>query len=299
MTLAIKNGRHPIHEEFSRSPFVPNDAYSTNQSRLQILTGCNMAGKSTYLRQIALIVILAQIGCFVPADYASMPIFEELFTRFATDGGPDLAASSFSAEMREMAFILREATKKSFCIVDELGTTSLALLRNHTYPYPGRGTSTQDGLAISVAVCERLLATGSVVLFSTHFAELQRLFTAKLGVTCLHLEVNHDEGRNALVMQYKIAGGLNEELRYGLKLAAATALPVTLIQRAETASRQLKKHLADQEKNSRLGRVLARRKALSDLQETLKQISQHDSSLETPALRSWLNHLLIGVLKAS
>lgn len=121
-TLAIKNGRHPIREESCQGvTFIPNDTYATNQSRLQIITGCNMAGKSTYLQQTALIIILAQIGSYVPADYASIPIFTELFTKISNDEGPDLEASSFSAEMREMTFLLKESTSKSFCIVDELG----------------------------------------------------------------------------------------------------------------------------------------------------------------------------------
>lgn len=94
-TLAIKNDRHPMLDNFSTSPFYPNDTYSTNKTRLQILTGCNMAGKSTYLRQTVLIIILAQIGCFVPAEYAFLPIFRELFTKFSNDEGQDLDASSF------------------------------------------------------------------------------------------------------------------------------------------------------------------------------------------------------------
>jgi DNA mismatch repair protein MSH4 len=138
--------------------FVPNDVFAREQHRFQIITGCNMSGKSTYLRSIALLQIMAQIGCFVPAEYAVFPIIEQLLVRTSTDDSIETNMSTFSREMREMAFILRNITNKSLAIVDELG----------------RGTSTRDGLAIALAISESLIQSSAFVWFATHFHELSR-----------------------------------------------------------------------------------------------------------------------------
>ncbi|KAI5284015.1 MutS protein msh4, partial [Ascosphaera atra] len=140
-TLAIKAGRHPILEKIHASKYIPNDAYATQQSRFQIVTGCNMSGKSTYIRSLALMTIMAQIGCFVPAQYASFPLAHQLFARVSADNTVEANVSTFSAEMREMSFILRNIRPRSMIIVDELG----------------RGTSTVDGLAIAIAIAEALV----------------------------------------------------------------------------------------------------------------------------------------------
>lgn len=134
--LAIKSGRHPIREKIHTKKFIPNDAYATQQSRFQIITGSNMSGKSTYIRSLALMTIMAQIGCFVPAEYASFPVMHQLFARVSTSDDLEANVSTFAAEMREMAFILRNIEPRSIVIVDELG----------------RGTSTTDGLAIAIAM---------------------------------------------------------------------------------------------------------------------------------------------------
>lgn len=140
-TLAIRAGRHPLREKIMQSRFVPNDVYATQQSRFQIITGCNMSGKSTYIRSVALMCIMAQIGSFVPATYASFPIFHQLFARLGMDDSIETNVSTFASEMREIAFILRNIDKRSLAIVDELG----------------RGTSTRDGLAIALAIAEALV----------------------------------------------------------------------------------------------------------------------------------------------
>ena len=140
-TLAIGAGRHPIREKIMQGNFVPNDVYASQQKRFQIITGCNMSGKSTYIRSIALMSIMAQIGCFVPATYASFPILHQLFARLGMDDSIETNVSTFAAEMKEIAFILRNVDKRSLVIVDELG----------------RGTSTRDGLAIAIAIAEALV----------------------------------------------------------------------------------------------------------------------------------------------
>ena len=123
-TLAIKSGRHPIREKIYQEKYVPNDAYATPQTRFQIITGCNMSGKSTYIRSIALMAVMAQIGCFVPASYASFPIFHQLFARVSMDDSIEANVSTFAAEMRETAFILRNIDDRSMVI----GKTSPAPL---------------------------------------------------------------------------------------------------------------------------------------------------------------------------
>ena len=161
-TLAIKSGRHPIREKIHKEKYVPNDAYATRQSRFQIITGCNMSGKSTYIRSIALMAVMAQIGCFVPASYASFPIFHQLFARVSMDDSIEANVSTFAAEMRETAFILRNIDDRSLVIIDELG----------------RGTSTRDGLCIAIAVAEALVDSGAIIWFVTHFRDLAKVRTS-------------------------------------------------------------------------------------------------------------------------
>jgi DNA mismatch repair protein MSH4 len=150
--------------------FVPNDVYSNEQHRFQIVTGCNMSGKSTYIRMIPLLQIMAQIGCFIPAEYGSFPVIHQLFVRMSTDDSIEANMSTFSVEMREMAFILRNVNNKSLTIIDELG----------------RGTSTRDGLAIALAISEALIQSNSLVWFATHFNQLSKLF-----LHCGSLNFNH------------------------------------------------------------------------------------------------------------
>jgi DNA mismatch repair protein MSH4 len=136
--------------------FIPNDVYASEDHRFQIITGCNMSGKSTYIRMIALLQIMAQSGCFVPAEYAHFPIIDQLFVRTSTDDSVEANLSAFSTEMREMAFILRNVNEKSLIVIDELG----------------RGTSTRDGLAIALAISEALIQSNSFNWFATHFHQL-------------------------------------------------------------------------------------------------------------------------------
>ncbi|KAG9541811.1 hypothetical protein KCU79_g18374, partial [Aureobasidium melanogenum] len=152
-TLGIKAGRHPIREKVQNTPFIPNDVFATQQSRFQIITGCNMSGKSTYIRSIALLSVMAQIGCFVPAEFASFPIIKQLFARISIDDSIEANVSTFASEMRETAFILKNIDKNSLVIIDELG----------------RGTSPRDGLAIALAIAEALVESRALVWFATHF----------------------------------------------------------------------------------------------------------------------------------
>jgi DNA mismatch repair protein MSH4 len=153
--------------------FIPNDVYATQQSRFQIITGCNMSGKSTFIRSVALLSIMAQVGSFVPASSASFPILHNLFARVGMDDSIESNVSTFAAEMREIAFILRNLEMRSMAIVDELG----------------RGTSTRDGLAIAIAIAEALVDSRALVWFATHFKDLATILSERNGVICLHLAV--------------------------------------------------------------------------------------------------------------
>ena len=146
-TLAIKAGRHPIRSCLQDN-FVPNDTYSSLDASMSICSGPNMSGKSTYLGQIALLQIMAQMGSFVPADYASFRLCDRLLSRMGSDDSLQSNASSFMLEMREMAFIFQNLSDSSLIIMDELG----------------RGTSTTDGLAITIAICEALVKTKVISL---------------------------------------------------------------------------------------------------------------------------------------
>ena len=160
-------------EKIQRSRFIPNDVYASRQSRLQIITGCNMSGKSTYIRSIALLAVMAQTGSFVPAQYASFPIIRQLFARISLDDSIEANVSTFAAEMRETAFILRNIDRGSMIIIDELG----------------RGTSIRDGLAIALGVAEALAESNALVWFATHFRELAEILAERDGVINLHLAV--------------------------------------------------------------------------------------------------------------
>ncbi|KAL8879902.1 MAG: hypothetical protein Q9192_008136, partial [Flavoplaca navasiana] len=190
-TLAIKSGRHPIREKIHIDKFVPNDAYATQQSRFQIITGCNMSGKSTYIRSLALMTVMAQIGCFVPAAYASFPIRHQMFARISTDDSIEANVSTFASEMRETAFILRNIDNRSMVIVDELG----------------RGTSTRDGLTIAIAIAEALIESRALVWFATHFRELAHILSERSGVVNLHLAVDMSDTNDKMTMLYKITNG--------------------------------------------------------------------------------------------
>ncbi|KAL9025532.1 MAG: hypothetical protein Q9196_005661, partial [Gyalolechia fulgens] len=202
-TLGIKAGRHPIREKIHTEKFVPNDAYATEQSRFQIITGCNMSGKSTYIRSLALMDIMAQIGCFVPATYASFHIRHQLFARVSSDNSMEANVSTFASEMREMAFILRNIDRRSFVIIDELG----------------RGTSTRDGLAIAIAIAEALIESKALVWFVTHFRELAHILSERAGVVNLHLQVDISPNRDRMTMRYTIQDGCVRETHYGIAMA--------------------------------------------------------------------------------
>jgi len=226
--IDLKGGRHPIVEQSIGSDnFVPNDAYLCNRdNQLVILTGPNMSGKSTYLRQVALIILLAQIGSFVPADSANIGIVDRIFTRIGAQ--EDLAAgqSTFMVEMTEAANILNNATPRSFIILDEIG----------------RGTSTYDGLSIAWAVAEFIHnhpELGAKTLFATHYHELVDLADILSRVKNFNVAVA-EEGDKVIFLHKIIPGGTDRS--YGIHVAQLAGLPKSVIVRAQEVLAELESH---------------------------------------------------------
>ena len=217
-TIDIKDGRHPVVEQAQKdSLFVPNDTFmNLGDDRLAIITGPNMAGKSTYMRQTALIVLMAQIGSFVPAKSATIGIVDRIFTRIGAFD--DLAAgqSTFMVEMSEVASILKNATQKSLIILDEIG----------------RGTSTYDGMAIARAVLEHCAdrrRLGAKTLFATHYHELTELEGSVKGVRNYYISARK-QGGNLIFLRKIIRGSVDES--YGIEVAKLAGVPDSVITRA-------------------------------------------------------------------
>ncbi|KAI5285633.1 MutS protein msh4 [Ascosphaera aggregata] len=272
-TLAIKAGRHPIQEKIHSTRYIPNDAYATQQSRFQIITGCNMSGKSTYIHSLALMTVMAQIGCFVSAQYASFPISHQLFARVSADNPSEANVSTFSAEMREMAFILRNIKPRSMVIVDELG----------------RGTSTSDGLAIAIAIAEALIDSHALVWFTTHFRDLPRVLAERPGVVNLHLSAEIVPEESKMTMLYKIADGYVQEKHYGLQLAKLLPFPRRMVEIAQLVSEAISERNEAKKRTRKAIAFSKKRKLLLDLREKLIQASQ--GFMKEEDLAQWLQGL--------
>lgn len=224
-TIHIKNGRHPVVELMLKDDlFVSNDTVLDNgKNRISIITGPNMAGKSTYMRQTALIVLMAQIGCFVPADEADIGICDRIFTRVGASDDLASGQSTFMVEMTEVANILRNATRSSLIILDEIG----------------RGTSTFDGLSIAWAVVEHISNTkvlGAKTLFATHYHELTELEGTMSGVNNYCIAVK-EQGDDIVFLRKIIKGGADKS--YGIQVAKLAGVPDQVITRAKELVEEL------------------------------------------------------------
>ena len=218
-TLEIKNGRHPVVEQLisNDDQFISNDTSLNSKEFLSIITGPNMAGKSTYLRQIGLIVIMAQIGSFVPADYAKVGIVDKLFTRVGASDNLAEGESTFLVEMQETANIINNATKNSLIILDEIG----------------RGTSTYDGLSIAWAVTEFIHdSIKAKTLFATHYHELVELANNLNNGNNLNVLVEESSGKSDIVFLRKIVNGGTDK-SYGIYVAKMAGLPNQVISKSK------------------------------------------------------------------
>lgn len=223
--IHIKNGRHPVVEQMMRDDlFVANDTTLDNgKNRISIITGPNMAGKSTYMRQVALIVLMAQVGSFVPAEEANIGICDRIFTRVGASDDLASGQSTFMVEMTEVANILRNATKNSLLVLDEIG----------------RGTSTFDGLSIAWAVVEHISNTkllGAKTLFATHYHELTELEGTISGVNNYCIAVK-EQGDDIVFLRKIIRGGADRS--YGIQVAKLAGVPDSVIARSKEIAEEL------------------------------------------------------------
>lgn len=226
MGFSIVDGRHPVLEQtLTESKFVPNDTdLDPETARLQILTGPNMAGKSTYIRQIALIAVMAQIGAYVPADSATLGLVDRIFCRVGASDDLSRGQSTFMVEMSETALILNHATDRSLVILDEIG----------------RGTATFDGLSIAWAVAEHLHdQIGCRTLFATHYHELTDLANTKQAVANHNVAVR--EWNEEIIFLHKILPGAADK-SYGIQVARLAGLPKPVVERAKSILSHLELH---------------------------------------------------------
>ncbi len=265
-TVHIVAGRHPVVEQAqAETPFIPNDTQLANHdAQILIITGPNMAGKSTYLRQVALITLMAQIGSYVPAEAASIGLVDRIFTRIGAQDDLATGQSTFMVEMVETANILHHATPRSLVILDEIG----------------RGTSTYDGLAIARAIIEYLhnnKRCGARTLFATHYHELVEVAQMLPRIRCMNVAVT-EEGGKVVFLRKIVPGGADKS--YGVHVAQIAGIPRPVIHRAEEILVELE----------RKGDAKARRKAMQDiavptaLQMTLFAAEQHPLIEEIKAL---------------
>ncbi len=256
----VKNGRHPVVEQMlDGAPFVPNDTYlDLKQDQLLVITGPNMAGKSTYMRQVAILTIMAQIGSFVPAQSATISIVDKIFTRVGASDDLSAGQSTFMVEMSEVAHILKYATPRSLVILDEIG----------------RGTSTFDGMSIAKAVVEYIVKTKSVrckTLFATHYHELTSLEQELSGVKNYNIAVKK-RGDDITFLRKIVPGGADDS--FGIEVAKLAGVPDKVIRRAKEVLYELE-HQAGSEKPKPVTKTVSDQASfatyISQVEERLKQ----------------------------
>ncbi len=222
--INIKGGRHPVVEQVIKTPFVSNDTLlDCNDNRCALITGPNMAGKSTYMRQVAIITLMAQIGCFVPAESANIGVVDAIFTRVGASDDLASGQSTFMVEMNEVAYILKNATKNSLIVFDEIG----------------RGTATFDGMSIARAVLEYVVDTrrvGAKTLFATHYHELIQLEDEIKGVKNYNIAVKK-RGDDITFLRRIVRGGADDS--YGIEVAKLSGIPEKVISRAKAILKEV------------------------------------------------------------
>ena len=267
--IDIQGGRHPVIEKMlPEGNFIDNDTYLDNATdRLSIITGPNMAGKSTYMRQVALITLMAQIGSFVPANSAKIGVVDKIFTRVGASDDLSMGQSTFMVEMMEVAEILREATEKSLVILDEIG----------------RGTSTYDGLSIAWAVVEYIAnkeKCGAKTLFATHYHELTELEAQIEGVKNYSIAVK-EKGEDVIFLRKIVKGGTDES--YGVHVARLAGVPKEVTKRANEILRGLerksvlgKKNLEKENKKVATGQLDMYNYKLAELAHEIDKINLNE-----------------------
>lgn len=264
-TIDIKEGRHPVIEKMIETrSFVPNDTkLNLEDTRLAIITGPNMAGKSTYMRQVALITLMAQCGSFVPANEATIGIVDKIFTRVGASDDLSMGQSTFMVEMTEVSNILKNATKKSLVILDEIG----------------RGTSTYDGLSIAWAVAEYIANAdkiGCKTLFATHYHELIELEEKLEGIKNYSVAVK-EKGEDIIFLRKIIEGGTDDS--YGIHVAKLAGVPNDVVTRANKILKSLEKggvKIKEENKNQVEGQFDLFNMKLADIAHELDKVNLND-----------------------
>ncbi|KAI9294068.1 hypothetical protein K502DRAFT_350361 [Neoconidiobolus thromboides FSU 785] len=274
--LILKQAKHPILHSILDKKCVPNNTYSDTLKRLVFVVGPNMSGKTTYLKTIALIVIMAQSGSYIPADYGSIKIIEYLHSRFSSKSDNIGINSSFYKELNETASILNDVDKNSLILFDEFG----------------RGTSHADGIALSYAICEYLINSNCLTLFSTHFQELPNYMKLYPSVTILYMKVQEQMKNGKFVLKYDHYAqeeSVNID-NYGIKLASQLDLPEELIDNAYKISSQINKIIYNNQE-----KIIEEKEYLN--QNTIIELGQllihtaNESNLEPKELINFINSL--------
>ena len=268
--IRIKNGRHPVVEHFIAEQFVPNDSIiNCDTDQLLIITGPNMAGKSTYLRQVALIVLLAQMGSYVPADEATIGVVDRIFTRVGAHDELASGQSTFMVEMNETASILNNATRSSLIVLDEIG----------------RGTSTYDGLSIAWAVAEEINRLGAKTLFATHYHHLNDLEGKLKGVKNYRIAVREEKDR--IVWLRKIMPG-GTDRSYGVEVARLAGLPREVIDRASEILKELESNGTGSKAVNKGAKIKAKTETLQmtlfegEKHPVIEELEKLDTSVMSP-----------------
>ena len=222
--LEIKNGRHPVVEKLLDEQFVENSLFMDESNTILLITGPNMSGKSTYMRQLAMIIIMAQIGCFVPAESAILPVFDQIFTRIGASDDLSTGKSTFMMEMLEVNYALQNATKDSLILFDEIG----------------RGTATYDGMALAQAIIEYCHhKINCKILFSTHYHELTYLEDNLPALKNVHVKAKEEKGN--IVFLHQVVEGPTDK-SYGIHVAKLAKLPKNIITRSSEILTELEKN---------------------------------------------------------
>ncbi|EMD41395.1 hypothetical protein CERSUDRAFT_41819 [Gelatoporia subvermispora B] len=287
-TLAIKAGRHPVLENVQAAgSVVANDVYCCDASSFQVVPPIDthgLPGKSTYLRQIGLLTVMAMCGCFVPAEYGSFRVHDALLTRLSNDDDMEKSLSTFANEMASSAMILGIATSNSLVLIDEVG----------------RGTSPREGVGIAHALAEELIKAKSFVFFATHFYELTTTLSRQPSVVNLHLSVQRTRqsaSNFGMTFQYRIVDGAPEDqAHYGLDLMRLADLPEDVLTEARRVATNLSELEAQEQRESQTNKVAIRRKALLRLKTQLTQALEH-STLPEEDLVAYLARLQKDVTK--
>ena len=265
--INIIGGRHPVVEQVSKIPFVSNDTLlDMNENRCAIITGPNMAGKSTYMRQVALITIMAQIGCFVPAESATLGVVDAVFTRVGASDDLATGQSTFMVEMSEVAYILKNATCNSLLILDEIG----------------RGTSTFDGMSIARAVLEHTAdrkKLGAKALFATHYHELTMLEEQISGVKNYNIAVKK-HGDDITFLRRIVRGGADDS--YGIEVAKLAGLPNSVINRAKAVLKQIEAEGVVREVSKQSEETLQLPLGIGEYNGVIEELKNIDVNVLTP-----------------